>query len=175
MTPDNGNQKRGGPKGINWLAVRTYYIAGHTAAECAAKFSVAKRTVEIRRKEEGWGEDHRSNLAQAKQNLAQLEVAEIAKTMLTHIEYADRLLLIAMQGEEDLAAMEPGRSRIEARKAMLEAADKAVRIAREVRGFKSGDASDQQETIEQPLLIEQRRLETQIINVNERGRMIDAA
>ena len=95
--------------------------------------------------------------------------------MLTHIEYADRLLLIAMQGEEDLAAMEPGRSRIEARKAMLEAADKAVRIAREVRGFKSGDASDQQETIEQPLLIEQRRLETQIINVNERGRMIDAA
>jgi hypothetical protein len=134
-----------GKKRINWLAVRTYYLAGHQASECSKRYGVSVRQVQRRATEENWTDHRRANVAGATQDVVDELNRDTrtshAKTMLTHIEYADRLMQIAIDGESDLAAIDPGRSRMEARKLLLEAADKAVRIAREVRGFKSGDSS----------------------------------
>jgi hypothetical protein len=135
-----------GKKRINWLAVRTYYLNGHSAAECAERYKCSPRQVQRKATEENWADRRRENVAGATRDVADELNRDTrtshAKTMLTHIEYADRLLQIALDGEQDLASMDAGRSRMEARKLMLEACDKALRIAREVRGFKTGDSSE---------------------------------
>jgi hypothetical protein len=143
-----------GKKRINWLAVRTYYLAGHQASECSKRYGVSVRQVQRRATEENWTDHRRANVAGATQDVVDELNRDTrtshAKTMLTHIEYADRLMQIAIDGEADLAVMDPGRSRIEARKALLEAAQRAVQIAREVRGFRTGDASEQDENNDAP-------------------------
>lgn len=136
-----------GKQRVNWLAVRTYYIAGHSASQCSQRYGASARQIQRKAAEEGWSDQRKQNVASATQDVAaaldNVQQTAIATVMLTHIQYADRLMQIAIDGEGDLAAMSPGRSKLEARKALLETAERAVRIAREVRGFRTGEASEQ--------------------------------
>lgn len=130
---------------VNWLAVRTYYLAGHAVSECASKFQISTRQIERRKASEDWQQARKDNVAQASAQVSALASEELAQTLTDHISFADELMAIALAGREDLAVMPPGRSRIEARRAMIESAERAVKIAREVRGLKSGDSSSETE------------------------------
>lgn len=156
----------------NWLAIRTYYLAGHTYGECADKFGITKRQIERVASAEKW--------VQAKQRVAETAVeqfedkyaqATAQQLFDSHVAYANRLMAMALDAEEDLRAIPPGRSRIEGRRAAIEAAERAVKLAREVRGLKIGQASDpDEEEHDSRLVIEQVRLEPVKVPVDEQGR-----
>lgn len=133
--------KRGGPKGINWLAVRTYFIAGHSVTECAQRFGVTREVVSRRASKEGWEAQRHANHTDARLTLDKLNTADRTDGLHDHQDIVGWLKRIVRDGEQDLAEIKNGRSRIEARKFLVDAVDKVIGMDRLVNGITSGQAS----------------------------------
>ncbi len=127
----------------NWLAVRAYYASGHDAAECAAKFGVSKRQVERHASEEGWKEERRSNVVDATLKLRKRAVEDIEQGLLDSQQFLAWAGNIVRQSEADLEEITNARSRIEARRAIVEMAERGIRMSRLVRGLRDGVPSAQ--------------------------------
>jgi transposase len=141
-----GDERRGGgPKGINWLAVRTYFVEGHTIAECAKRFRVSRQVVSSRAAKENWRERLDANVTAANEQLNELDVEKKTEVLVRHATIADSLATAIEDGLKALLT-DPkltSRNRAETIKVYVEAADKALRLGRDVRGIRVGQPSVQ--------------------------------
>jgi hypothetical protein len=157
---------------VNWLAVKSFFLAGHTHAECALRFGCTKRRVEQVASAEKWSAQ-RANVAEvAQEQLNALSVEDTKDALESHRDFAARWMKLATDAEEDLKVMPAGRSRIEARRSAMETAERALKLHREVLGFKIGQSSDDEEVTDAGITIEQIRVEPIKVPVNDEGRAV---
>lgn len=169
-------EKRGGRKGVNWLAVRTYYLSSSavTYADCSRKFGVSTRSIETRGSKEGWKDERARIFGQAEGQLRQRAIEDRVSGLAAHVDRADALVALSAQLEAELLSdtKASSRSKIEAYKSLVEATDKATRLARAVRGIRDGEASESGSAEDTKWVIEHRELEPKKIAVNDQGRAV---
>lgn len=131
---------------INWIAVRTAYVVkGWSASKCAEEFNIDPTTIKKRASTEGWtAERHRLSTeatAVATEDIKSGSIAAINAVREDHAILVRRMHTILDGIDEDIAAIKPGRSRIEARKAGAETFGTVLKSSRLVLGIRDGDAS----------------------------------
>jgi hypothetical protein len=130
-------------RSINWLAIRTAYIVkGWSAQKCANEFGVDPTTIKKRASKEGWTTERHQNTTAAVEAATTEAKRLVEEAFAEDRDYAARMLQIASDVEEDLAATKAGRGRIEARRSAVETMDRALRASRLVKGLKDGQASE---------------------------------
>lgn len=134
---------KGGPRNVNWLAVRTYYFsaASITYKQCSEKFGVSTRSIENRASNEDWKKERKRIFGQAEEQLRQTATDDARRGLSLHADLADELVAAVKAGLAELSDMNPGRNKAETLKTLAETADKAVRLSREVRGIRAGESS----------------------------------
>ncbi len=147
---------------INWIAVRTAYVVkGYSAQKCADEFHIDPTTVKKRASAEGWTKErHRlaTHATTVAEDEAREQVAQAgAKLREEHAEIVGKVHRFLDGIDDDLAAIKPGRGRIEARKAAAEAAEKVLKTSRLVLGISEGisSASDGEDTGERAVIFEE--------------------
>lgn len=128
---------------VNWLAVRTYYFSAPTISypQCSDKFGVSTRSIETKASKEGWVEERRRIFGDAEAQLREQSTKDAINGLAIHAQLADALAEAVRIGLEEIRSMPAGRSKAETIKVYAEAADKAVRLGRDVRGITQGKAS----------------------------------
>jgi hypothetical protein len=169
---DDGPGKRISPK--VWLACRTaYVVTGWTYEKCAKEFGIAAATIRRKGSAEGWAAERRRNLTSASDAVASDLLASTKEALAMHASLPDRIAEEIDKGLSELDNMPPGRSKAETIRVYAEAADRVVRLARLVRGYKDGESSTDEEE-EKGLIIEQRRVEPKMIPVDAGGRVLES-
>lgn len=137
-----------GKSTINWIAVRTAYVVkGWSAQTCADEFGVDVTTVKKRASAEGWTAERTRITTEGHHAVVEEMRAAVADTLANHVNLTDKVTKIIDKWiEEDVAASKPGRSRGEVIKVYMEAMNLALRLGREVRGIKPGEASEESTT-----------------------------
>lgn len=156
-----------------WLAIRTAYIVKRWSAQkCADEFHIHVTTIKKRASEEGWtkerhfkGHQVRTGSDTAEEETRTLIRDESARRQ----QLMDALIVWAAKqiqdSEADLALIKIPRSRISARRDIMEMVDRFV---------KTGKLADEDRPTERDdeLIIEQRRLEPMKIAVGQDGRAL---
>jgi uncharacterized protein with GYD domain len=128
------------------MQVRTAYIVkGWSADKCSEEFNIDPTTIRKRASKEGWtGERHSLAIDAtlvATEDLKSGATQVINSVREDHANLVKRMHTILDGIDEDIAAIKPGRSRIEARKAGAEAFGTVLKSSRLVLGIRDGDAS----------------------------------
>lgn len=129
-----------------WMQIRTAYVVrGWSAQKCAEEFNVHATTIKTRAAKEGWTQE-RDRVATDATGAATDALKGAAAEVLTalrsqHAELVQRMHTILDGIAEDIAAMKPGRSRIEARRAAAEAGKVVLTTSRLVLGMTDGVSS----------------------------------
>lgn len=177
-------RKGGGRKGINWLAVRTYYVTNPEATheECSKRFGVSVRSVESHASKEGWAEQRSGQLREADKQLRDANAGKIAENRVLHCKVTGGALRILEKiiteierngfVKADGTAVESSMSKIEMASALSVAVHRASEADRLNLGIKPGESSTAEQDDEPGIAIEQRRLEPKQIDVDPEGRAV---
>ncbi len=153
-----------------WLAIRTAYIVKRWSAQkCAECFHVDATTIRKRASKEGWTRERHRN-ATASRSVAEEETRNVVRDeSARRQQLMDALIVWAAKqiqdSEADLALIKIPRSRISARRDIMEMVDRFV---------KTGKLADEDRPTERDdeMIIEQRRLEPMKIAVGQDGRAL---
>ena len=164
-----------------WLAIRTAYIVKRWSAQkCADEFHVDVTTIKKRASKEGWARERHRNatagqsVAEEETRIAVRDVAakqqQLADMMIAwvagHIKASERdLEQMTTTSKSDSAKIAAARSRISARRDMVEMVDRFVKTGKIAGEDRPTERDDE-------LIIEQRRLEPLKIAVGQDGRAI---
>jgi hypothetical protein len=127
-----------------WMQIRTAYVVkGWSAQKCGEEFGVNETTVKVRASKEGWTEERNRNTTDAQQAVAEDFKSAIADALQNHAALADEIVEAVRAGLNELlsdTSISP-RNKAETLKVYAEAADKGIRLGRDVRGITSGKPS----------------------------------
>lgn len=152
-----GDRSKGGPRGINWLAVRTFYFSAPTVtyADCSKRFDVSERNVARKAVSEHWRELREQHIIEAGEQLRDVAVEEVAQALRAHTKATGGLLGLVQKliddietngyrkadGEDVTSTM----SQVNILLTLSHATARAVEVDRSVRGLKEGEASSNED------------------------------
>lgn len=126
-----------------WLQIRTAYVVrGWSAQQCADEFGIDRATISRRASKEGWTQERHRTITEAQQHVTDTMVSATQDALVLHASIADQIAQAVSKGMDEWESMPPGRSKAETLRVYAEAADKAIRLGRDVRGIRPGQSSD---------------------------------
>jgi transposase len=138
-------------------AAHTYYLSGHTLEQCRDHFGIGLSTLKGWSSKEGWKAERDQVESDARQSLDQSAKSEALEETKSRIRRDDELIQDALQtiaeAKGDIAEITDPRLRVAARRDLAVMTDRLVRLRRESRGLKTGDASEKSQFDELPTQI----------------------
>jgi uncharacterized protein YjcR len=145
-------KRSGGPRGVNWIAVRTAYVVrGYTSQQCADEFGIDVTTVKKRASKEGWTQERHRNATQGAEVVSEAMKAAVTAHMGGQAARVQRALDLqdAIQAKIgtlidaiDLTKPAQLRSIVEMNRTSVESLTRLVESDRLVRGITTGKPSD---------------------------------
>jgi hypothetical protein len=178
-------RKRGGPKRDNWIAVRTAYIVNRWPAQrCAEHFDMDVTTIRKRASKEGWTAERHALTTSADRVAIERAREHVDSIAASHVDATNRVIALADriadrvdaaldklerdESGDDFATL---RRVVEVFDRYADGVSKALAVNREVRGLRSGDASEKDEN-RAGIRIERRILTPEKIPIDEEGRAV---